>query len=89
MSPETVLDQLRQAMLLAMTLGAPLLVTVLAVGIVVGVVQAATQLNEPTIAFVAKAIALAAVITVGGSWMLGALVDFTRALIMRVPELVG
>ena len=75
--------------LLAMTLGAPLLVTVLAVGIVVGVVQAATQLNEPTIAFVAKAIALAAVITVGGSWMLGALVDFTRALIMRVPELVG
>lgn len=89
MSPETVLDQLRQAMLLAMTLGAPLLVTVLAVGIVVGVVQAATQLNEPTIAFVAKAIALAAVITVGGSWMLGTLVDFTRALIMRVPELVG
>lgn len=89
MSPETVLTELRLGMQLAMTLGGPLLVAVLVVGIVVGIVQAATQINEPTIAFVAKAAVLFAVVAAGGSWLLGTLVDFTAALIQRIPELVG
>lgn len=89
MSPELALTELRMALEVALMVAAPLLLTVLAVGVVVGVLQAATQINEPTIAFVAKAIALAAVITVTGSYMLGRLVDFTVALIQRIPALVG
>ena len=89
MTPESVLSELRRALQMVMTLGAPLLLAVLVVGVVVGIAQAATQINEPTIAFVAKAVTLFAVRAIGGSWMLGALVDFTAALIQRIPELVG
>jgi flagellar biosynthesis protein FliQ len=89
MSPETALTELRAGLELALTLGLPMLLTVLGVGVVIGVIQAATQINEQTIAFVAKAIALTAVLSLGGSWFLGRLVDYTTALILRIPSLVG
>lgn len=89
MNAATVLDELRGAIEMALTLSAPMLLTVLAIGAVVGVVQAATQMNEPTIGFVAKAIALVAVLIAGGSWLLGSLVDYTVALYQRIPMLVG
>lgn len=89
MNAATVLDELRGAIEMALTLSAPLLLVVLAVGAVVGVVQAATQMNEPTIGFVAKAIALVAVLVAGGSWLLGSLVDYTVTLYQRIPQLVG
>ena len=60
MSPETALTELRGGLEIALWVGGPLLLVVLVVGVVIGVIQAATQLNEPTIAFVAKAIALTA-----------------------------
>ena len=66
----------------------PLLLTVLVVGVVVGVVQAATQLNEPTIAFVAKAAALTAVLFALGL-LIGHLVEFTTLLFQRIPHLIG
>jgi flagellar biosynthesis protein FliQ len=89
MSPELALTELRMALEVALMVLAPLLMTVLAVGVLVGVVQAATQINEPTIAFIAKAIALAAMLALTGSWLLGSLVDFTVALIQRIPALVN
>jgi flagellar biosynthesis protein FliQ len=89
MSPETALTELRGALELALMVGGPLLIAVLAVGVAVGVIQAATQINEPTIAFVAKAIVLAAVLASAGGWLLGRLVDFTIALIQRIPGLVS
>ncbi|MBB5016717.1 flagellar biosynthetic protein FliQ [Rehaibacterium terrae] len=89
MSPELALTELRLALEVALMVAAPLLLTVLAVGVVVGVLQAATQINEPTIAFVAKAIALAAAMTITGGFLLGRLVDFTVALIQRIPAIVG
>ena len=58
MSPELALTELRRGLEVALWVGGPLLVAVLVVGVVVGVVQAATQINEPTIAFIAKAAAL-------------------------------
>ncbi len=67
----------------------PLLLTVLVVGVVVGIVQAATQLNEPTIAFVAKAAALTAVLFALGSLLLGHMVEFTTLLFQRIPHLIG
>ncbi len=89
MSPDQALTELRMALEVALMVGMPMLLTVLAIGIVVGVVQAATQLNEPTIAFVAKAIGLAALLAGGGAWLLGRLVDYTIDLIQRIPQLVS
>ncbi len=61
----------------------------LVVGIVIGVIQAATQLNEPTIAFIAKAMALTAALFALGSFLLAYLVDYTIALFQRIPHLIG
>lgn len=89
MSPELALTELRMALEVGLMVLAPMLLTVLAVGVAIGVLQAATQINEPTIAFIAKAIALAGVLAVSGSFLLGRLVDFTVALIQRIPVLVN
>ena len=89
MSPETALTELRGGLEIALWVGGPLLLVVLVVGVVIGVIQAATQLNEPTIAFVTKAIALTAAIFALGSFLLGSLVEYTTALFQRIPHLIG
>lgn len=89
MTPETVLTTSNEALKLALMLGAPLLLTALVVGLVVGLFQAATQINEMTLSFIPKVIAMAAVIVTAGPWMLGLLVDYTRRLIESIPTLVG
>lgn len=89
MNPEVALTEIGQGLQMALLLGAPPLLAVLAVGVVVGIVQAATQLNEPTIAFVAKAIALAVILALTGHFLLGKLVSFTTDLFHRIPHLIG
>ncbi|MET0288041.1 MAG: flagellar biosynthetic protein FliQ [Pseudoxanthomonas sp.] len=89
MTPELALTELRGGLLTAMWIAGPLLLTVLLVGVVVGVVQAATQLNEPTIAFIAKAVALTAALFALGSFLLGSLTAFTIDLFHRIPNLIG
>jgi len=89
MSPELALTELRAGLSMALWTGGPLLLAVLLVGVVVGVVQAATQLNEPTIAFVAKAATLTAALFAVGSWLLVSLVDYTQTLFHRIPHLIG
>lgn len=89
MSPETAITELRAGLELALLVGGPLLVVVLGVGVTVGLVQAATQINEPTVAFIAKALALAVALAAMGSFLLGKLVDYTIALFQRIPALVG
>lgn len=89
MSPETALTELRAGLQVALMVGGPLLLAVLAVGVVVGLLQAATQVNEPTVAFVAKALAMVVALAAMGSLLLGMLVDFTVALFQRIPQLVG
>jgi flagellar biosynthetic protein FliQ len=89
MTPETALTEIARGLQMALMLGAPPLLAVLAVGVVVGILQAATQINEPTIAFVAKAIALVAAIALTGHFLLGRLVSFTTDLFQRIPHLVG
>jgi flagellar biosynthetic protein FliQ len=70
-------------------IAAPLLLTALAVGLLVGVLQAATQINEMTLSFIPKLLALAAVLVIAGPWMLRTLIDYTRHLIESLPSLVG
>ncbi len=89
MTPELALTELRGGLEIALWVGGPLLLVVLVVGVVVGVIQAATQLNEPTIAFVAKAVALTAALFAIGSYLLGTLVEYTTALFQRLPHLIG
>ena len=87
MTPETVLTIGAQALQLVLMLAAPLLLTALTVGVVVGVFQAATQINEQTLSFIPKLIALGVALLVFGSWQLVTLVDFTRAIFQRIPTL--
>jgi len=89
MSPELALTELRTGLTMALWTCGPLLLAVLVVGIVVGVIQAATQLNEPTIAFIAKAVALTVALFAIGSWLLVSLVDYTQTLFQRIPHLIG
>jgi len=78
-----------QAMLVAAKVGAPILLTALVVGLLVGMLQSATQLQEPTIVFVPKFMTLAVVLLVSGNWMLSEMVTFTRALFDMVPRMLG
>lgn len=89
MTPETALTELRGGLEIALWVGGPLLLVVLIVGVVIGVIQAATQLNEPTIAFVAKAIALTAALFATGGYLMGTLVEYTQALFHRLPHVIG
>ena len=89
MTPETALAEIARGMEMALVLGAPPLLAVLVIGVVVGVLQAATQINEPTIAFVAKAITLVATLALTGHFLLGRLVAFTIDLFHRIPQLIG
>jgi flagellar biosynthetic protein FliQ len=88
MTPESVLSLGQQALQLALLLAAPLLLASLAVGLLVGVFQAATQINEMTLSFIPKLLAMAAVLTVAGPWMLQLLTEFTRRLIESIPGAV-
>jgi flagellar biosynthesis protein FliQ len=88
MNTQQVLDIGTNALLVCAKIAGPFLVVVLAVGIVVGLLQSVTQLQEPTLTFVPKLIGAAVVIAVGGNWMLATLVSFGHDLIASVPNLL-
>ncbi|HEX5123907.1 MAG TPA: flagellar biosynthesis protein FliQ [Rhodanobacteraceae bacterium] len=89
MTPETVMGIGQHALVVTLMIAAPLLLTALAVGLLVGVLQAATQINEMTLSFIPKLLALAAVLVIAGPWMLRTLIDYTRHLIESLPSLIG
>jgi flagellar biosynthesis protein FliQ len=89
MSDANVIQIGMEAMIVAAKLAAPTLLTALLVGLLIGLVQSATQLQEATLAFVPKFIAVGVAILVSGNWMLAQMVDYTRALWARVPELIS
>jgi flagellar biosynthetic protein FliQ len=89
MTPQTVLTLAEQALQVTVLVAAPLLVAALAVGLVVGIFQAATQINEMTLSFIPKLLALFATLVVAGPWMLTTLTDYVRRLFTSIPQLVG
>ena len=89
MTPEMALDVGREAIWVAALLSAPLLLSALAVGLMVGMIQAATQIQEMTLTFIPKLIVLAIALLFAGSWMLGLITDFTINLFHSIPELIG
>lgn len=89
MTPDQVLNLVREALQTAFLVSGPLLAAALVTGLVVGVFQAATQVNEATLSFIPKLAALFVTLLVAGPWMLAVLVDFTRRLLTELPHLVG
>ena len=89
MTPETVMTIAQRALEVTMLLASPLLLMALMIGLLVGVFQAATQINEMTLSFIPKALALGAVMVVAGPWMLKLIVGYTRELFESIPGLIG
>ena len=88
MTPESIMEIGQHALYVAMLVAAPLLLTALTVGLLVGVIQAATQINEMTLSFIPKLIAMALVALLAGPWMLRLLVQYTAQLIESLPGAV-
>lgn len=88
MTPESIMEIGQHALYVAMLVAAPMLLTALAVGLLIGVIQAATQINEMTLSFIPKLIAMAMVGLATGPWMLRVLVQFTHQLIQSLPDAV-
>ncbi|NCF76927.1 MAG: flagellar biosynthesis protein FliQ [Proteobacteria bacterium] len=89
MSPIEVLDIGRSMLWLITMLVAPILGVALAMGLAIGVIQAATQIQEMTLSFIPKLAAVAAVLFWVGPWMLTLLVDYTLQLFTDIPSLLG
>lgn len=87
MDAATVIDLARQALWMTVLISAPLLIVALVVGVVVGIFQAATSINEMTLSFIPKVVSMAAALAVVGSWQLGMLVDYMRKIFERIPGL--
>lgn len=89
MNPEMVINLIQQSMEVAILLSAPLLLTALVVGLLISIFQAATQINEMTLSFIPKLLAIFVVIVLAGPWMISVMVDFTRRLITSLPSVIG
>ena len=87
MDVSTVVDLGRHALWISVLISAPLLGVALAVGLVIGVLQAATSINEMTLSFIPKLMALALALAIFGGWQLATLVDFTRSIFQRIQTL--
>ena len=79
----------QQGLYMLLLVSAPLLLAILLVGLLVSVLQAATQINEATLSFVPKVLAAVAVLAVAGPWMLTMLVDYIQSTLLAIPTVVG
>ena len=89
MTPESVMAIGTEAMKVALALAAPLLLAALISGLVVSLLQAATQINEMTLSFIPKILAVVATIIIAGPWMLNLLLDYMRNLFTNLPYIIG
>ena len=79
----------QEALEVTMWVCAPILLTALALGLLIGMLQAATQIQEMTLSFIPKMIGMGAALLLAGPWMLAMLVEFTQGLYERIPFLIG
>lgn len=89
MTPEMVLSIARESLTVTVLVAAPLLLAALATGVLVGVLQAATQINEMTLSFIPKLLALVVVLLATGPWMLEMISSYTRTLFHNIPGMLG
>jgi flagellar biosynthetic protein FliQ len=89
MTPETVMSLAQHALTITTMLAAPMLIAALVAGLAIGMVQAATQINEMTLSFIPKLLVLVATLFIAGPWMLKLIVGYTRELFESIPSLIG
>ena len=89
MTPESVMTMGRTAMEITLLVSAPLLLVALIVGLVVSIFQAATQINEQTLSFIPKLVAVFIALIVAGPWMLSVMLDYMRQVFSGIPNMVG
>lgn len=89
MNPQMVLSTGQEALLLMLSVSMPILGVVMAVGLVVSIFQAVTQITEATLSFVPKLVAAMLVFAIAGPWMLSSLVDYLRRTIESIPSIVS
>jgi len=89
MDQDTVINLVTQAMTLAVEVAGPILLAGLVVGLVVSIFQSVTQIQEQSLTFIPKVLAVAAIIVILGPWMLEQLVTYAQNLYMSIPQLVG
>lgn len=89
MTPDTIIDLSQQALYVIAMITAPMLLSALAIGLLIGMFQAATSINEQTLSFIPKLMVLLLSIMVAGPWMLNLLLSYTRRLYLSIPGLIG
>jgi len=88
MTPQHVLTAGQQALYMLLMVAAPIIVVVLIVGLIVSILQAATQVNEPTLSFIPKLIAALVALIIAGPWLLTTLVDYLQGILSSIPSMV-
>jgi flagellar biosynthetic protein FliQ len=89
MNAENVITLAQQALLTLLLVSSPMLLAALAVGLLVSIFQAATQINEMTLSFIPKLIAVFVAMIIAGPWMTGLMVDYIRRLFSSIPGIIG
>jgi len=89
MDPQGVITLAQQALYVAVMLAAPMLLASLVIGLLVSILQAATQINEMTLTFIPKLLAMVATLVIAGPWMITFFVDFMRRLYESIPTAIG
>jgi flagellar biosynthetic protein FliQ len=89
MTPENVMDLAHSTLMVTSMIAAPMLLIALVTGLVIGMLQAATQINEATLSFIPKLLLLVLTLFVAGPWILRVLIEFTRNLYANIPNVIG
>ncbi|MFT3758712.1 MULTISPECIES: flagellar biosynthesis protein FliQ [unclassified Thauera] len=89
MTPTTVIELGRQAVEVTLMVSAPLFLAALVTGLIISIFQAATQINEMTLTFVPKLVAIFVTLVLAGPWMITLLTDFMRRLFESIPAMIG
>ncbi|HYC42149.1 MAG TPA: flagellar biosynthesis protein FliQ [Noviherbaspirillum sp.] len=89
MTPESVMSMGRQAIEITIMISAPMLLVALAIGLIVSIFQAATQINETTLSFIPKLVGIFIAMIIAGPWMLTVMLDYMRQMFSGIPGMVG
>ena len=89
MTPTSVVELGRQALEVTLLVSAPLFIAALVTGLIVSIFQAATQINENTLSFVPKLVAIFLTLVIGGPWMLSVMITYIQQLYEAIPAMIG
>ncbi|HLU15366.1 MAG TPA: flagellar biosynthesis protein FliQ [Burkholderiaceae bacterium] len=89
MTPETVMSMTYAALKVALSMAGPILLVTLLVGLIISIFQAATQVNEMTLSFIPKLLAVAITVVLLGPWLITTMVDYIQSLFEQIPGLVA